>query len=110
MDELIMSERERCASIVEEYWPLCHGNEETTIVRIIEKIRFGHAPERDNDDFFAMESTTYAHPQTVDDERGRCLNCVLLHPRDGTTRLQDMLCEIAHRIARRWKAPDTSSE
>ncbi len=100
MDELINSERERCVGIVEEYWPRCHGNEEAIIVRIMRQMRLGYFPLRANAQFVATIDTPQAQPRNVDDERFRCLSCVLMHAHEGTTRLQAMLRETANRIAR----------
>lgn len=100
LEKLIEVERERCATLVEGYRPRCHGLEESIIVRILNQIRNGLEPERFEDQIVSTETTAYASPTTVEEERARCMTCVAMHSNDGTTRLQAMLHEMVRAIGK----------
>lgn len=96
----IEAERERCACLVEGNRPRCHGLEESTIIRIINQIRGGLEPERFEDQIVSTETTAYASPKSVEEERARCITCVVMHLTEGTStsRLEAMLHETVRAI------------
>lgn len=79
MDRLIEAERERCARLVEHYRGQFTGYSASLVNRLSNIIRNGTVPESFVDQMASKDETEYSEPSTVEEERLRCLNCLLIH-------------------------------
>lgn len=99
MSDAVRHERERCVQLVEAYDGMFIGFEAMLVTRLENIIRNGIVPESFADQMSSDEETEYWDPDTVEDERQRCIDCIDIHDDDSTSPpIKQMLTELRQAI------------
>ena len=100
MESAVEMERARCVRLINDCRKNISGYDSMLMTRLSNMFRNGNKPETFQEQMSSDGDTEYCVPDTVDEERQRCLDCLDLHFDDGAPlATRELLLDLRDKIA-----------